>query len=410
MSNDQALNPSISEFPYEKTPLWKRVYNGPASVIANNHGKHIPILFTPYKVRNLTLKNRAVVSPMCQYSSEDGFFNDWHLVHLGSFARGGAGLVFTEATAVSPEGRISPNDAGLWKDAQKEQLQRIVTFIHLNKAAAGIQLAHAGRKASTPAPFFTVSSRDPQHKNLQDKRFKHAVVPEDGGWTPVGPSPLAWSEEYALPAELSVDEIKKLVNDFGEAAKRAVDIGFDVIEIHGAHGYLINSFLSPLSNTRTDAYGGNLEGRSRFLIEIASKIREVVPKDFPIFTRLSAVEWVPGGTTVEDTIYVAKKLKEVGVDLIDTSSGGNNVNQKIKVEPGYQVPFAEQVKKGADVPTGAVGLITGPEQAEEILQKGQADLIFMAREFLREPNWVLKAAKILDVDVEWPVQYERSRV
>ncbi len=351
------------------------------------------MLFTPLTIRSIALKNRIVVSPMCQYSSEDGFANDWHLVHLGSRAVGGAGLVFTEATAVCPEGRISPHDLGIWKDGHIEQLKKITHFIEQQGAVPGIQLAHAGRKASVTEPW------------NQDK-----LIPvSDGGWKTVAPSPVPFSDEKDTPLELSVSDIKKIVGDFKAAAVRALAAGFKVIEIHGAHGYLINEFMSPLSNQRSDDYGGSIENRIRFLLEIIGAIRNVWPVEFPLFLRISASDWADGGWTIEDSVKLGEMVKGHGVDLIDCSSGGVVSYVKIPARPNYQVPFAEAVRK-TGILTGAVGIIVSADQAEEILTTGQADLIFMARELLRDPYFPLRAARELGNDeMPWPVQYERAK-
>ena len=330
---------------------------------------------------------------MCQYSSEDGFANDWHFVHLGSRAVGGAALVFTEATAVCPEGRISPHDLGIWKDEHIEQLKKITHFIEQQGAVPGMQLAHAGRKASVTEPW------------NQDK-----LIPlSEGGWKTVAPSPVTFSDEKDTPLELSVNDIKKIVADFKAAAVRALAAGFKVIEIHGAHGYLINEFMSPLSNKRTDDYGGSFENRTRFLLEIIAVIRSVWPEELPVFLRISASDWADGGWTVEDSVKLGAIVKNLGVDLMDCSSGGVVSYAKIPAKPNYQVPFAAAVRK-TGILTGAVGIIVTAEQAEEILTAGEADLIFMARELLRDPYFALRAARELDYDeMPWPVQYERAK-
>ncbi len=312
---------------------------------------------------------------MCQYSSVDGHPTDWHLVHLGAFARGGAGLVFTEATAVTADGRISPDDAGIWTDAQARDYERITSFVRDQGAVPGIQLAHAGRKASTYAPW----------------RGRGTVPPAEGGWTAVGPSPIAFAG-YATPRELSSAEIGELVQSWAAAAVRAVAAGFEVIELHGAHGYLLHEFLSPLSNQRTDSYGGDLSGRARLLIEIADAVRASIPESMPLVVRLSATEWVEGGLDVDDVAEVATMLAGHGVDLIDVSSGGNSAHQKVVTGPGYQVPFAAAIGKQSGLPVAAVGLITEPEQAEEIVASGSADAVLLARALLREPNWPQRAA------------------
>ncbi|MDI3320214.1 NADPH dehydrogenase NamA [Pinibacter soli] len=350
-------------------------------------------LFEPLTIKEVTFRNRIVVSPMCEYSSIDGFANDWHLVHLGSRAVGGAGLIITEATAVNPDGRISPDDLGIWKDEHIEKLEQIVEFIHEHRAVAGIQLAHAGRKASSLSPW----------KGGTQIRMR------DGGWQTVAPSEIAFQEHYEKPKALTVEEIKQLVIDFKEAAKRAVKAGFKVIEIHAAHGYLVHEFLSPLSNLRKDEYGGRFENRIRFLLEIVEAIHSVWPKANPLFVRISGTDWVDGGWNIDESIKLAAMLKAEGVDLIDASSGGLSHEQKIPLSPGYQVPFAEKIKLETGILTAAVGLITSAEQAESILQNGQADMIVMARELLRDPYFPLHAAQTLGVDIPWPSQYERAK-
>jgi 2,4-dienoyl-CoA reductase-like NADH-dependent reductase (Old Yellow Enzyme family) len=330
---------------------------------------------------------------MCQYSCEDGFANDWHFVHLGSRAVGGAGLVFTEATAVSAKGRISPHDLGLWKDDQIAPLQRITQFIGQQGSVPGIQLAHAGRKASVTEPW------------NGDK----LITESEGGWKTVAPSPVPFSDAKDIPLELATDGIGEIIADFRAAAKRALAAGFKVIEIHGAHGYLVNEFMSPLSNQRTDEYGGPFENRIRFLLEVIEAVRSEWPEDFPLFLRISASDWAEGGWTVADSVRLADIVKEKGVDLIDCSSGGVVAYAQIAAKPNYQVPFAEAVRK-MGILTGAVGIIVTAEQAEEILTNGQADLIFMAREMLRDPYFPLRAARELGYDeVVWPVQYERAK-
>ena len=352
-----------------------------------------PLLFTPLQLRSITLKNRIVVSPMCQYSSVDGFANDWHFVHLGSRAVGGGALVFTEAAAVVPEGRISPQDLGIWKDEHITELKRITHFISQHGSVPGIQLAHAGRKASVTSPW------------MGDR-----LVPvADGGWKTVAPSAVAFSEDKDTPVALTEEEIKNVVSAFGVAARRALEAGFKVIEIHGAHGYLVNEFMSPLSNVRTDEYGGSFENRIRFLLEVIAAVRAEWPAELPLFLRISASDWTDGGWSVEDSVRLAEVVKDHGVDLIDCSSGGVVNGVKIPAKPNYQVPFAEAVRK-TGMRTGAVGIITTPEQAEAILQNGQADLIFMARELLRDPYFPLRAARELGYDeLEWLPQYERAK-
>ena len=330
---------------------------------------------------------------MCEYSSEDGFANDWHLVHLGSRAIGGAGLIMMEATAVSPEGRITPSDMGIWKDEHITNLQRITTFIHQHDAVAGIQLAHAGRKASNNVPW---------------QGGKEITIAE-GGWKVVSASTIPFHEGGDLPIALTIDGIKKVVGDFKAAAQRALTAGFKVIEIHAAHGYLINQFLSPFSNQRTDDYGGSFENRVRLLVEIVNAIKTVWPDKLPLFARISATEWKEGGWDIQQSVQLSKLLKGLGVDLIDCSSGGNIGNVKIPLVAGYQVPLSAQVKKEATILTGAVGLITTAQQAESILQNEQADIIFLARELLRNPYFPLQAARSLNFDIKWPVQYERAK-
>ena len=349
-------------------------------------------LFSPFKLKNTTFKNRIVVSPMCQYSSVDGFANDWHLVHLGTRAVGGAGLVFTEAAAVSPEGRITPDDLGIWKDEHVDFLKRITTFIVTQGSIPAIQLAHAGRKASHESPW---------------KGGK--VLANDTAWQTLAPSNIAYAPTDPLPKEMTLAEIKQCIKDFENAAKRSVEAGFKVIEIHAAHGYLINEFLSPLSNKRTDDYGGSFENRIRLLLEIVVATRGVIGNNMPLFVRISATDWVDGGWTIEDSVKLSTMLKTASVDLMDCSSGGNSRDQKIAVAPLYQVQFSEQIKKEAGIPTGAVGMITTAEEAESILQNDQGDLIFMARELLRNPYFPLQATKVLDDDIKWPVQYERAK-
>ncbi len=352
-----------------------------------------PHLFTPLKIREVEFRNRVFVSPMCQYSSADGCPNDWHLVHLGSRAVGGAGLVIVEATAVSPEGRISPADLGLWNDAQAEAHSRVVRFIKAQGAAAGVQIAHAGRKASTAAPWDGGGHVDAAH----------------GGWTPVGPSPVAFGPEFPAPHELTEAEIARLVDAFAVAARRAHRAGFDVVEIHAAHGYLLHEFLSPLTNQRTDQYGGSFENRLRFPLAVVSRVREAWPATQPLFVRISATDWVDGGWTVFDSVELARRLKALGVDLVDCSSAGAVAGARIPVGPGYQAPLAATVRNEAGIPTGAVGMVTSAEQAEQILATGQADAVLLARELLRNPYWPLMAARRLGATVEWPRQYLRAR-
>lgn len=354
----------------------------------------MPHLFSPLKIKNIEFKNRIVVSPMCEYSSTDGFANDWHLVHLGGFAVGGASLVITEATAVSPEGRISPGDLGIWKDEHIEKLRQITGFIHEHGAAAGIQLAHAGRKASHEIPW---------HGGKQ--------MPSDSadGWKTLAPSAISFTETEEAPAELDKAGIEQIKADFKAATQRVIKAGFDVVEIHGAHGYLIHEFYSPLSNHRTDEYGGSFENRIRLLLEIVDSVKEVWPADNPLFVRISSTDWTEGGWTADDSSVLSKVLKEKGVDLVDCSSGGNVATAKIPLKPGYQVEFAEKIRKETGVLTGAVGLITSPQQADEIIQNGQADMVLLAREMLRDPHFALRAAHVLGHEIKWPVQYERAK-
>jgi 2,4-dienoyl-CoA reductase-like NADH-dependent reductase (Old Yellow Enzyme family) len=353
----------------------------------------MPGLFDPLEIRDLTFANRVFVSPMCQYSSVDGFANDWHFVHLGSRAVGGAGLVLTEATAVLPEGRISPQDLGIWDDGHIEMLARIVSFVHEHGSIAGMQLAHAGRKASTSRPW-----------------EGHDAVPEsEGGWKKVvAPSALPFSDTYPMPQALTTDGIQEVVAAFAGAARRACQAGFRVIEIHAAHGYLIHEFLSPLSNKREDDYGGSFENRTRLCREIVAAVRSAWPKELPLFVRISATDWVEGGWDIDESVELARQLKQMGVDLIDCSSGGNVPHAEIPVGPGYQTASAERIRREAEIMTGAVGMITSPIQAEHIIRTGQADAVIMAREFLRNPYWPLQAARELEQPIAWPVQYLRA--
>jgi 2,4-dienoyl-CoA reductase-like NADH-dependent reductase (Old Yellow Enzyme family) len=350
-------------------------------------------LFDPLPIRDVTLANRVFVSPMCEYSSTDGYATDWHLVHLGSRAVGGAGLVMTEATAVLPEGRISPQDLGIWKDDHLEPLARIVRFIDEQGSVAGMQLAHAGRKASTYRPW-----------------EGNGEIPESaGGWKKVvAPSALRFSDNYPMPQTLTTDGIHEVVKAFAAAARRAGEAGLRVIEIHAAHGYLIHEFLSPLSNQRSDAYGGSFENRTRMLREVVAAVREVWPERFPLFVRVSATDWVEGGWDIQQSVELARSLKKLGVDLIDCSSGGNAAQARIPVGPAYQTPFAEQIRRETGILTGAVGMITDPAQAEQIIASGQADTVFLARELLRDPYWPLLAARELRQPMTWPVQYLRA--
>ena len=352
------------------------------------------VLFTPLEQRSIQLRNRIVVSPMCQYSCADGVANEWHLVHLGSRAAGGAGAVIAEATAVTPEGRISPADCGLWNDAQAEAFRPVAAFMKEYGAAPGIQLAHAGRKASTAAPWHSGKP----------------VAADAGGWRPVAPSPLRFSGGYPEPHELAEGEIADLVAAFAAAAGRALAAGFEIVELHMAHGYLLHQFLSPLTNRRTDAYGGDLEGRMRFPLEVARAVRAAWPEALPLWVRISATDWVEGGWDLAQSIVLARRLAALGVDLIDCSSGGLVPHAHVPVAPGYQVPFAAAIRREAAVATGAVGLITQPVQAEQILAAGDADVVLLARELLRDPHWPLHAARTLGVEAPWPNQYLRAKI
>jgi 2,4-dienoyl-CoA reductase-like NADH-dependent reductase (Old Yellow Enzyme family) len=353
---------------------------------------HAP-LFDTLTLRGVTFRNRVFVSPMCEYSSEDGLPNDWHLVHLGSRAVGGAGLVLAEATAVSPEGRISPADTGLWSGAHAAEFRRITRFIRAQGAVPGVQLAHAGRKASTKVPW--VGSGE--------------VDAADDRWQTMAPSAIAFAPGYPLPRALSEREIDAVVEEWAAAARWALEAEFDVVELHMAHGYLMHQFLSVLSNQRTDAYGGSLENRMRLPLRVAAAVRAEWPERLPLFVRISATDWVEGGWDVEQSVRLSEALREIGVDLIDCSSGGNVAGAKIPVGPGYQVPFAERIRREARIATGAVGMITEPAQANEIVASGRADAVLLARELLRRPYWPLHAARALGVDVEWPKQYLRAK-
>ncbi|MCB1024642.1 MAG: NADH:flavin oxidoreductase/NADH oxidase [Acidobacteria bacterium] len=350
-------------------------------------------LFETYKLREIEFRNRIWVSPMCQYSSADGMPTDWHLVHLGSRAVGGAGLVIQEATAVSPEGRISPSDAGIWSDEHATAFKRITTFIKEQGAVAGIQLAHAGRKASTHEPW----------------NGGKIVQENEGGWQTFAPTAEKFSDDYPLPKEMDEADLEKVMNDFFLAAQRSVAAGFEVIEIHAAHGYLLHEFLSPLSNKRDDKYGGNPENRMRYPLEICRLVRKTVPGSLPVFVRISASDWTEGGWDIDQSVEFCRELKDVGIDLIDVSSGGNLPNADIKAGAGYQVPFSAEIRDRSVIATGAVGLITEALQAEQILQNGEADAILMAREFLRDPYFPFNAAKQLGEELNYvPKQYGRA--
>ncbi|HEU4416889.1 MAG TPA: NADH:flavin oxidoreductase/NADH oxidase [Candidatus Angelobacter sp.] len=355
----------------------------------------MPHLFEPLQLRDVALSHRIVVSPMCQYSCQDGFATDWHLVHLGSRAVGRAAAVIAEATAVTADGRISPQDLGIWSDAHVEPLRRAFSFVAEQGAVPGIQLAHAGRKASTSQPW----------------NGGKPISPAEGGWTPIhAPSPLPFAEGYQTPQALSVAAIAKIVEAFAAAALRAQSAGARLIELHSAHGYLLHSFLSPLTNQRTDQYGGSFANRIRFVCEVVAAVRRVWPEKYPLWVRISATDWTEGGWTVEESVELARTLQPMGVDLFDCSSGGNVAHARIPVGPGYQVAFAERVRREAGVRTGAVGMITEPAQADQIIRAGQADVVILARQFLREPYWPLLAARALGHDIKWPLQYERAKM
>jgi 2,4-dienoyl-CoA reductase-like NADH-dependent reductase (Old Yellow Enzyme family) len=350
-------------------------------------------LFSPLRVKDITFKNRIVISPMCQYAAADGFAGDWHLVHYGSRAVGGASLIIQEATAVSPEGRITPADLGIYQDEFIEKLQQITSFIRQQGSVAGIQLAHAGRKAGCAVPWNG-------GKQLKKSAF---------GWTTVAPSSIAFNPEDATPEALNSEGINKVISDFKAAAKRAFDAGYQVIEIHAAHGYLIHQFLSPLSNRRTDSYGGSFENRVRLLLEIVKEVQTEWPQNLPLFVRISATDWVEGGWNIDEAVQLANLLKLEGVDLIDCSSGGTIPDAKIPIAPGFQVPFADRIKKETGILTGAVGLITQARQADAILADNQADLVLIARESLRDPYFALHAASVLADDITWPMSYQRAK-
>jgi 2,4-dienoyl-CoA reductase-like NADH-dependent reductase (Old Yellow Enzyme family) len=351
-----------------------------------------PALFTPLTLRGVTLRNRIAVSPMCEYSSVDGFADDWHLVHLGSRAVGGAGLVITEAAAVTPEGRISPSDLGIWKDEHVAFLARCTAFIRAHGAAAGIQLAHAGRKASTARPW----------------EGAHQVGTEAGGWTPLAPSAIPFRPEDVTPTALDGAGIRAVVEAFVAATHRSLAAGFEVIELHAAHGYLLHSFLSPLCNQRSDEYGGSFDNRIRLLLEVTAAVRAAWPEHLPLFVRVSATDWVEGGWDLPQSVELARRLGPLGVDLVDCSSGGTVPGARIPAAPGYQVPFAEAIRRETGMRTGAVGLITEPAQADAVVASGQADLVLLARELLRDPYWPLHAARALGTKGPWPAQYLRA--
>jgi 2,4-dienoyl-CoA reductase-like NADH-dependent reductase (Old Yellow Enzyme family) len=351
-------------------------------------------LYDPFTLRSITFKNRIGISPMCQYSSQDGFANDWHLVHLGSRAVGGAGLIIVEASAVVPEGRITPADLGIYKDGHIEGLARIFRFLREHGSVAAIQIAHAGRKASTAEPW----------------NGGHPVGPEQGGWTPIyGPSAIPFDSGSQTPKAMTKEEIAKVVQAFADAARRAHQAGAQVLEIHSAHGYLLHSFLSPLSNQRTDEYGGSFENRTRFLCEVITAVRKVWPEELPLFVRISATDWVEGGWNIDQSVELARVLKPLGVDLIDASSGALVPYAQIPVGAGFQVPFAGRIRREAGIATAAVGMINEPMQADQIIRNGEADLVLTARQSLRDPYFPLNAARAIHKKLEWPVQYQRAR-
>ncbi len=349
-------------------------------------------LFSPFKLRSVEFANRIGVSPMCQYSSEDGFAADWHLVHLGSRAQGGAGLVILEASAVVPEGRISSGDLGIWKNDHIPALKRIAAFLHSQGARAGIQLAHAGRKASMAVPF----------------AGERLLLPAEGGWQPVAPSALAFAPNYAVPKALHATAIAGVIKAFAAAAQRALEAGFDLVEIHAAHGYLLHQFLSPLANRRTDVYGGSFRNRTRLTLDVVGAVRHVWPAHLPLFVRISATDWADDGWNVDESVELARLLRESGVDLVDVSSGGLVPNAQIPVGPGFQVDFAGRIRREAGIPTAAVGLITTPAQANAVVAEGNADLVLLGREMLRDPNWPVHAAIELEEAVSWPAPYLRA--
>ena len=353
-------------------------------------------LFSPLKLRSLVLPHRIAVSPTCEYSSNDGFANDWHFVHLGSRAIGGAALVLTEASAVSPEGRITPHDLGIYKDEHVSELRRVTTFLHAHGAYAGTQLAHAGRKASMAVPWEKV----------------RLIPVEEGGWEPVAPSAIRFDEPYGLPKVLDRAGMDKVIADFTTAARRAIRAGFDLVEVHAAHGYLLHEFLSPLSNRRDDEYGGSFENRVRFPLEVIRAVRDAWPQQLPVFVRISATDWAPESLgpawDLPQSVEFARLLKKEGVDLVDVSTGGNHPGQQIPAGSGHQVHHSSVIRSEAGVLTAAVGMITSPSQADQIVRSGQGDLVFLARELLRNPYWPLHAADALHQQISWPVQYARA--
>ena len=351
-------------------------------------------LFSPLRLREVTFKNRVFVSPMCQYSAAEGVPTDWHFVHLGSRAVGGASLVMAEATGVSPEGRISPWDTGIWNQAQTDAFARIAAFIRQMNSVPAIQIAHAGRKASTDAPW----------------RGGRALAPADGGWQPIAPSAISFDDASPVPRAMTAADIDRVLEEFAAAAERALAAGFEVVEVHAAHGYLLHEFLSPLSNKRDDDYGGSFENRVRFPLRVCEALRRIWPESLPVFVRISATDWVDGGWDLAQSVEFSKLLRDRGIDLIDCSSGAIAPKVKIPVGPGYQVPFAATIRKEAGIATGAVGMITSPQQAEEIIAEGEADAVLLARSFLYDPYWALHAADELGAESDWPVQYGRAQV
>lgn len=352
------------------------------------------VLFSSLKIRDVLLKNRIAMSPMCQYTAVEGFPGQWHIVHYGARAVGGAGLIIQEATSVSPEGRISAGDLGIWNDEQTYVYKKLTNFISSQNCVPGIQLAHAGRKASAT-------------KGWEESR---SLTSEEGGWNTFAPSAIAFSDKYNEPIEMSIDDINKVINDFKQASQRAVLSGFKIIELHFAHGYLVNEFLSPLTNLRKDEYGGSFDNRCKVAIDIVKVVREAIPDSMPLFARISCTEWIEGGWNAEDSVRLTKVLKDNGVDMIDCSSGGNISYAKIPSAPGYQVPFASKIKKEAEMMTGAVGLITDINQAENIIKDNNADIVLVGRELLRNPYWPLHAAKVLNAVIDYPKQYLRGKV
>jgi 2,4-dienoyl-CoA reductase-like NADH-dependent reductase (Old Yellow Enzyme family) len=352
------------------------------------------LLFSPIRLRGLTVRNRIFMSPMCQYSSLDGLPTDWHLVHLGSRAVGGAGLVMVEATAVSPEGRITPADSGMWSDQHGQAFRRIADFVRGQGAAAGIQLAHAGRKASTDVPW----------------RSGGPLSAQQGGWQPLAPTALPFAAGHPEPREMTRQDMEEVIGQFVRAARRSLAAGFQVVEIHMAHGYLLHSFLSPISNRRCDEYGGSFQNRARLPLAVARAVRNEWPADLPVFVRISAADWLEGGWDLSQSVSFSRLLKEVGIDLVDCSSGGLSPDANIPVGPGFQTPFAAKIREQAGIATAAVGMITDPVQAEHVLRTGQADAVVLARAFLRDPYWPLRAARELGGEADWPLQYLRARV